>query len=89
MVSSPVARGRQQHPLWLRPIAWLWAQKIWIAATVGALPLAATLYVLWAVKDLPDAVRWDLVHQQVGAAMLAELRERVEVLARQVGDAPH
>ncbi len=39
--------------------------------------------------DLPDAVRWDLVHQQVGAAMLAELRERVEVLARRVGDAPH
>jgi protein-tyrosine-phosphatase len=39
--------------------------------------------------DLPDAVRWDLTHQQVGAAMLAELRERVEVLARQVGDAPH
>src|SRR5438034_10058911 len=39
--------------------------------------------------DLPGAVRWDLVHQQVGAAMLAELRERVEVLARRVGDAPH
>src|SRR2546423_1348137 len=24
--------------------------------------------------DLPDAVRWDLAQQQVGAAMLAELR---------------
>ena len=54
MVSSPVARGHQQHPLWLRPIVWLWAQKIWIAAGVGALLLATTLYILWAVKDLPD-----------------------------------
>jgi hypothetical protein len=39
--------------------------------------------------DLPDALRWDLAHQQVGAAMLAELRERVGALARRVGDGPH
>ena len=53
MASNPVARGRQ-HPLFLRPFAWLWAQKVWIAAAVGVLLLASTLYVLWAIKDLPD-----------------------------------
>ena len=53
MASNPVARGRQ-HPLLLRPFAWLWAQKVWIAAAVGVLLLASTLYVLWAIKDLPD-----------------------------------
>ena len=33
---------------------WLWAKKAWIAAAVGAIFLATTLYVLWAIKDLPD-----------------------------------
>jgi len=37
--------------------------------------------------DLPGAVRWDLADPQVGAAMLDELRRRVEALARQVDDA--
>jgi len=37
--------------------------------------------------DLPGAARWDLAHQQVGAAMLDELRERVGDLARPVADA--
>jgi penicillin-binding protein 1A len=37
-----------------RPIAWLWSKKAWIAAIVGALFLATTFYVLWAIKDLPD-----------------------------------
>jgi hypothetical protein len=37
--------------------------------------------------DLPGAVRWDLVHQQVGAAMLEELRERVTGVAHRVTDA--
>jgi len=53
VASDPVTRGRQR-PLWLRPIDWLWAQKAWIAAAVGVLLLATTLYVLWAIKDLPD-----------------------------------
>jgi penicillin-binding protein 1A len=39
---------------WARPIVWLWTKKAWIAAAVGALLLATTLYVLWAIKDLPD-----------------------------------
>ena len=46
---SPRAR-----PLWLQPVDWLWAHKAWIAAAVGALLVASTLYVLWAIKDLPD-----------------------------------
>ena len=53
MASEPVA-GRGQRALWLRPIAWLWARKVWISALVGALLIAMTVYVLWAIKDLPD-----------------------------------
>src|SRR5690349_16122561 len=37
-----------------RPLMWLWAKKAWIAAVVGAIFLATTFYVLWAIKDLPD-----------------------------------
>ena len=53
MASEPVA-GRVQRALWLRPIAWLWDRKVWISALVGALLIAMTVYVLWAIKDLPD-----------------------------------
>ncbi len=35
-------------------IAWLWARKAWIAAIVGVLLIGSTVYVLWAIKDLPD-----------------------------------
>src|SRR5207248_6942283 len=51
--TGPAARSAQRA-LWLRPIAWLWAERAWIAATVGVLLVASTLYVLWAIKDLPD-----------------------------------
>jgi penicillin-binding protein 1A len=51
--SGPVARGGQPN-LWLRPISWLWARKAWIAAAVGCIFLLGTLYILWALKDLPD-----------------------------------
>ena len=37
-----------------RPFAWLWSKRAWIAAVVGTLFVASTLYVLWAIKDLPD-----------------------------------
>ena len=53
MSSRPVAGRGQQSP-WLRPLAWLWAKKAWISAGVGALLIATTVYVLWAIKDLPD-----------------------------------
>ena len=53
MVSRPAASG-QQRPLWLRPFGWLWAKRAWIAAAVGILFTLTTLYVLWAVHDLPD-----------------------------------
>jgi membrane peptidoglycan carboxypeptidase len=32
----------------------MWAKRVPIAAVVGALFLATTLYVLWAIKDLPN-----------------------------------
>jgi penicillin-binding protein 1A len=32
----------------------MWAHRAWIAAFVGALLIGSTLYVLWAIKDLPD-----------------------------------
>ena len=53
MSTGPVA-GRDQQALWRRPIDWLWAKKAWIAALVGASLIAMTVYVLWAIKDLPD-----------------------------------
>ena len=53
MSTGPVARGGQQA-LWARPINWLWAKRAWIAGIVGFACIAMTLYVLWAIKDLPD-----------------------------------
>ena len=40
--------------LMTRPFGWFWAKKAWIAAAVGVAFVASTLYVLWAIKDLPD-----------------------------------
>ena len=37
-----------------RPFVWLWAKRVWIAAALGVFLLGSTLYVLWAIKDLPD-----------------------------------
>jgi membrane peptidoglycan carboxypeptidase len=53
MVTAPSGRGGQQA-LWARPFSWLWAKRAWVAGIVGALFLASTLYVLWAIHDLPD-----------------------------------
>ena len=53
MATGPAARGGQASAL-TRPIAWLWAKRVWIAAALGALLVASTVYVLWAIKDLPD-----------------------------------
>ena len=50
---GPVTRSGQRA-LWLRPFAWMWAKRAWIAALVGVFLAASTLYVLWAIKDLPD-----------------------------------
>ena len=53
MSTGPVARG-DQHPLWNRPLNWLWARRAWVAGVVGVGLIATTLYILWAIKDLPD-----------------------------------
>ncbi|MGH7765385.1 MAG: transglycosylase domain-containing protein, partial [Candidatus Dormibacteraceae bacterium] len=53
MVPSQAGPGGRRAFL-LRPLEWMWAKKAWITAGVGIVFLAATLYVLWAVKDLPD-----------------------------------
>jgi penicillin-binding protein 1A len=52
VVGRPASGG--QGSLLRRPVAWLWAKKAWIAASIGLLLLASTVYVLWAIKDLPD-----------------------------------
>jgi hypothetical protein len=53
---------------------------------IAAVPAATTT--IGIDCDLTGALRWDLTHQQVGAAMLDELRQRVEALTRrQVADA--
>jgi len=51
--TAPADRGGQQPP-WQRPLRWLWAQRAWIAAVIGVCLIASTLYVLWAIKDLPN-----------------------------------
>ena len=53
MSTAPVAGG-DRNSLWLRPIHWLWARRAWISAGIGVLLIAMTVYVLWAIKDLPD-----------------------------------
>ena len=53
MAAGPAAKGGQ-GALWTRPFAWLWAKRVWIATAVGALLVVSTVYVLWAIKDLPD-----------------------------------
>jgi len=32
----------------------MWAKRAWIAALIGVFLITSTLYVLWAIKDLPD-----------------------------------
>ena len=53
MGTGPAAR-RGQPGFLTRPLAWLWAKRVWIAAALGVLLIGSTLYVLWAIKDLPD-----------------------------------
>ena len=53
MVTPPSGGGGRQA-LWAQPFSWLWAKRAWVAGVVGVLFLASTLYVLWAVHDLPD-----------------------------------
>ena len=53
MATGPAARHRQPGLL-TRPFAWLWAKRVWIAAALGVFLIGSTLYVLWAIKDLPD-----------------------------------
>ena len=53
MSLEQAARG--QRPARLRQLGgWLWAKKIWFAAAIAAIFVAATAYVVWAVQDLPD-----------------------------------
>ena len=53
MVSQAPGRGVQRAP-WARPFSWLWTRRAWVAAGIGVLFIMSTLYVLWAVKELPD-----------------------------------
>ncbi|MFI5283550.1 MAG: transglycosylase domain-containing protein [Candidatus Dormibacterales bacterium] len=53
MVPRAAAPGGRQA-LWSRPAGWLRAKGAWIEAAVGVLFISMTLYILWAVRDLPD-----------------------------------
>lgn len=49
------AAGLRVRPaLFKHPFAWLWFHRATISAVVGICLIGTTLYVLWAVKDLPD-----------------------------------
>jgi membrane peptidoglycan carboxypeptidase len=52
VVSKPA--GSSPQAPWPRPLAWLWAKRAWLAAAIGVVFTASTLYVLWAIRDLPD-----------------------------------
>jgi len=54
MVRKPTDRDPQRIATRSRLLGWLWAKRVWIAAAVGIVFILSTLYVLWAVKDLPD-----------------------------------
>jgi len=54
VVVNPANRGAQQAAAWSRPFRWLWAKRAWVAAAIGIVFLASTLYVLWAIRDLPN-----------------------------------
>jgi penicillin-binding protein 1A len=53
VISEP-KEGAPQRVLWTKPFKWLWTKRAWIAGGVGALLILTTVYVLWAVRDLPD-----------------------------------
>ena len=52
MPLESVAAG--DRSLFRQAARWLWAKRAWIAGAVGVALLGSTLYVLWAIKDLPD-----------------------------------
>ncbi len=54
MVESSTGRVPQNPVHGHRIFGWIWAKRGWIAAVTGTVFLLSTLYVLWAVKDLPD-----------------------------------
>jgi 1A family penicillin-binding protein len=53
LIPKPDDQGSSQAR-WRRPLEWMWAKRIPIAAVVGFVFLATTFYVLWAIKDLPN-----------------------------------
>ena len=54
MVSGPVGRGNHAAVSIRHPVKWFWAHRTRFAAAIGIVFTASTLYVLWAIKDLPD-----------------------------------
>ena len=54
MVKTPTGRDPQHAASLRRFGGWLWAHRVWIAAATGIVFVLSTLYVLWAVQDLPD-----------------------------------
>lgn len=54
MIANPSGRDPKPLPWYLQPIGWMWAIRGWIAAAIGTFFVLATVYVVWAVQDMPD-----------------------------------
>ncbi len=54
MVQNPTNRDPKRSAPHIRLIDWMWAKRVWIAGVTGVVFVLSTLYVLWAVQDLPD-----------------------------------
>ncbi len=54
VVKNQADRDPQPTSSRRRFFGWLWAKRVWIAAAIGVTFILSTVYVLWAVQDLPD-----------------------------------
>jgi membrane peptidoglycan carboxypeptidase len=54
VVQNPTGRDFGRPVRRHRFFGWFWARRGWIAAATGIFFIASTLYVLWAIQDLPD-----------------------------------
>ena len=54
MVQNPTGRDFARPDRRHRFFGWFWARRGWIAAATGIFFILSTLYVLWAIQDLPD-----------------------------------
>ncbi len=54
MTSSPAGRDPRPVPWYRQPFSWMWGMRGWIAAAIITFFILASVYVVWAVQDMPD-----------------------------------